>query len=51
MNQTLKVPDPLPPVLARRTARIDSRGFGTYDVLVLVASRTPISDASNADGA
>jgi hypothetical protein len=27
----------------RRTARIDSRGFGTYDVLVLMASRTPIS--------
>jgi hypothetical protein len=26
----------------RRTARIDSRGFGTYDVLVLMASRTPI---------
>jgi hypothetical protein len=27
----------------RRTVRIDSRDFGTYDVLVLMASRTPIS--------
>jgi hypothetical protein len=26
----------------KRTARIDSRGFETYDVLVLMASRTPI---------
>jgi hypothetical protein len=26
----------------KRTAQIDSRGFGTYDVLVLMASRTLI---------
>jgi hypothetical protein len=26
-----------------RTTRIDYRGFGTYEVLVLMASRTPIA--------
>jgi hypothetical protein len=43
MNKTLKAPDPLPPVLMDETTRIDSRGFGTYEVLVLMASRTPIA--------